>query len=98
MTDLRFNDVVDSTRMIGKKGKYATSTCKTCSEQYKVTREAFERDNLWNLDGSKYLPASVDQDVMLYVAKMRAWNCCHEGEEPLDGLPEEPEISGVNFK
>ncbi|EGQ44268.1 MAG: hypothetical protein J07AB43_00340 [Candidatus Nanosalina sp. J07AB43] len=34
-----------------------------------------------------------------YVAKMRAWNCCHENEKPLDGLPEEPQsLLDVNIE
>jgi hypothetical protein len=30
-----------------------------------------------------------------YVASMRAWNCCHEGQEPLDGYPEEPDSNRI---
>lgn len=104
MTDLRFDDVVDSTRMIGPPGKYATATCKTCSERYKVTRDEFEREGWSVLIENSWEPANhldrhdEPQDVLLFVAKMRAWNCHHEGEEPLDGFPEEPDIGGVNFK
>jgi len=32
-------------------------------------------------------------DVFKYVAQMRAWNCCNEGETPFDGFPECPEAA-----
>ena len=43
------------------------------------------------------LPRLHGERELRYVAAMRAWNCCHEGGEPLDGYPEEPDsyrISG----
>lgn len=89
--DLHFHDVVDSTRMIGPQGRYCTATCMTCSEQHKVTRGEFELDGLTRLDGSPVVPRDVDVDMLEYVAEMRAWNCCHEGDEPINGLPEQPD-------
>lgn len=97
MSDLRFDDVVETTRMIGYDGRYAKSTCKSCSEQRRVSKEEFRLDNFYNLDGSKVIPRDVDIDVLEYVAGMRAWNCCHEGQKPLDGFPEEPDVRHVEF-
>lgn len=88
MTDLRFSDVVDTTKMIGTPGRYYTSTCLSCSKQFKVTRKDFEAKRS---DGSTYIPSSVTEELLEYVSKMRAWNCCHESEEPLDGFPEKIE-------
>ena len=74
MSDLRLEDVVDSTDMIGPVGEYCQATCLTCSQQYKVTREEFR--------------FPTEKETLRYVATMRAWNCCHEGQEPIDGLPQ----------
>lgn len=100
MSDLRFDDVVDTgPRITGPDGRYAKATCKSCSSQQHVTKDEFRLDNLYNLDGSRYLPQDVDMDMVEYVAAMRAWHCCHEGEEPLDGFPEQPEPpSGIDFE
>lgn len=108
MTDKRFHDVViESTKMIGPEGERHTAICKSCSKQQKVTKEDFEMDSLrrlvWSEDGFDTEPANAldlndsYKEVLRYVAEMRAWNCCHEGEEPLDGFPDEPENSRVNF-
>jgi hypothetical protein len=35
--------------------------------------------------------------MLEYVAKMRAWNCCHEGDEPCDGFPEEVKSDLIHF-
>ena len=40
--------------------------------------------------------ALAEEDELRYVATMRAWNCCHEGEEPYDGYPEEPDHHRIN--
>lgn len=108
MTDHRFNDIViESNSMIGPEGEYHTAICKTCSTQHKVTIEDFKMDNLYRLvdtsDGLDTEPANaLDRSeeyktVLKYVAEMRAWNCCNEGETPLDGFPAEPEVSRVEF-
>jgi hypothetical protein len=108
MTDKRFDDVViESNQMIGPDGQYHTAICKTCSKQHKVSINDFEMDNLYQLvegeDGYETEPANAIErqdnykEVLRYVAEMRAWRCHHEGEEPLDGFPDEPEASRVRF-
>lgn len=94
MTDFRFDDVVDSNVMIGPPGKYVQSVCKSCSKQHKVTRKDFERENSL---GSKYIPSSVKLAHLEYVSKMRAWNCCYEGQEPLDGFPEKVDSIMIDY-
>lgn len=79
MTDLRFNDVViESTGMIGPEGEYHIAVCSTCSENHKAKRHEF----------NSFFPLSDEE--MEYVAEMKAWKCCHEGDEPIDGFPESP--------
>lgn len=94
MSDLRFNDVViESTKMIGPSGERHTAVCKTCSTQKTAEIGEFENDRLHNLDGSNYNPllhSDNSDQVLQYVAEMRVWNCCHEGQEPIDGFPEDP--------
>lgn len=108
MTDKRFEDVViESTSMIGPDGEYHTAICKMCSQQHKVSIDDFEMDSLYRLvpqeDGFYTEPLNaLDRNdeykkVLEYVAEMRAWQCCHEGQEPLDGFPDEPEASRVEF-
>jgi len=98
MTDYMLHDVVDTTRMIGPQGRYSKGICKTCSKQYKVTRDEFELETITQLDGSSYVPRDVDIDMLEYVATMRAWNCCHDGEKPLDGLPEMDAPFGIEWQ
>jgi len=40
--------------------------------------------------------ALAGQPELEYVASMRAWNCCHEGQVPHDGFPEEPEYYRID--
>lgn len=102
MTDLRFHDVViESTSMIGPEGEYHTAVCKPCSTQHKVTKDEFDRMDLYTLvetdDGFETKPANELErrdnadEILEYVAEMRAWNCCHKGEQPIDGFPDEPD-------
>jgi len=86
MVDLHFQDVVSVNRMIGQDGKYVVAICETCSERYKVIRGNFKHPPLKRLESTE-----DGINFLEYVASMRAWNCCHEGEEPINGLPEEPE-------
>jgi hypothetical protein len=72
MSDLRLDDVVELHEMIGPNGRYGKAICKTCSQVHKS----------YMID--KGLLASVD--ACYRDAQMKAWNCCHEGEEPLDGF------------
>jgi len=94
MTDFRFEDIVDSTRMIGPDGRYVKSVCKSCSTQRTVMRDDFSRNTV---KGSSYVPSSVTIEMLEYVAKMRAWNCCHEGDEPCDSFPEEVKSDLIHF-
>lgn len=91
MSDLRIDDVVEVQRMIGVEGKYVIVICKTCSHQHQVTKSEF------HVEPDNYIPHEVDQDILEYVGIMRAWNCCHADEEPIDGFPEEPDVFGVEF-
>ena len=109
MSDKRFNDVViESQSMIGPVGEYHTAVCKSCSKQHKVSIDDFEMDSLYHIvevdNGLVTEPANAldgqeeYKHVLEYVSKMRAWNCCHEHEKPLNGFPEEPEASMVKFE
>jgi hypothetical protein len=97
MSDRRFDEVVINSCLITGTHKYAKSTCKTCSKTHRVEPDEFKNDNLYTIqltdDGFKataHIPSGAyDKDVLLFVSRMRAWNCCHEGEEPLDGFPEQ---------
>jgi len=96
MTDFRFDDIVETKSTIGPEGKSFKSTCLSCSKQHKVTRDEFEVESLVE---TTYVPSSVTDEVLEYVSKMRAWNCCHEDEKPIDGLPEEVESpTKIKFK
>jgi len=107
MSDHRFDDIViESNSMIGPEGKYHTAVCKTCSSQHKVTRDEFERADLYTLvsteDGLETKPLNEldrhnSDEILAYVAEIRAWQCCHEGEEPLDGFPDTPGSKYINF-
>lgn len=105
MVDLHFSDVVTVNRMIGGEGKYVVAICETCSERYKVVKDEFTHPSFERIvfedDGvefEEFIPDSVDGEFLAYVASMRAWNCCHEGETPIDGLPEEPDTSVFEFE
>lgn len=109
MSDLRFTDIViNSNEMLGPDGVYHTAVCKTCSTKHKVTTDEFLLSDMYELvstdDGYKTEPANalnMQSDnykaVLKYVAEMRSWNCCHEGGEPLDGFPDEPDVHSVDF-
>lgn len=109
MSDFRFHDIViESNSMIGPQGEYHTAICKTCSTQHKVEQSAFELPDLYKLvsNGDSLTTEQANaldreenyDDILRYVAEMRAWNCCHEGQEPLDAFPKEPEASRVQFE
>ncbi len=98
MSDFRFDDIVDTNRMIGPEGKHAVSICKTCSERHKVVQSDFVHPTHKRLEEGddgyefvEFVPDEIDQDFLVYVSSMRAWNCCHECEIPLDGMPEQPD-------
>lgn len=93
VSDLRFDDVVDTVQV-----KYDGYI-----EHFPNKRKPVRCQALC-ASGGTYREVSMDQLSPLdgeaeiqYVASMRARSCCHEGEEPLDGCPEEPDsyrISG----
>lgn len=75
---------------------------------HKVTQDEFDRSDLHTIisteSGLKSEPVNElkrrddAEKVLAYVAEMRAWNCCHQGQEPIDGLPEKPDTSYVEFE
>lgn len=100
MVDKLFSDVVTVQLLTNKEhGKYAKGRCLSCSTVHRVSPEDFENESLNRLklgdngiEREPYIPyGAEDGDLLKYVASMRAWNCCHEGQEPLDGLPDEME-------
>lgn len=101
MTDLRLNDVVETNLLMGTDGLYAKGICKDCSKQHKAEREEFKLDGLKRLNDNgefvRFVPDEVDKDVLKYVAAMRAWNCCRDGEEPLGGFPEQPDTKRIEL-
>jgi len=86
MTDLQFSAVVTSVRfeydreinryLSDPKPSECRALCSTCGTYHEATVEE--------------LSTRVGEAELRYVASMRAWNCCHEGDEPYDGYPEEP--------
>lgn len=88
MTDRRFNEIViEASSLRGPHGRSYKACCSSCGTYHRVDAQEFERDDL---AGGTYVPSIVGAEEMGYVAKMRAWNCCHEGEQPMDGFPEDP--------
>ena len=95
MVDLRFRDIVLESRetrtvedgVLVNRGWRAT--CKTCSTVHTVDVSEFDVPVPMFSNGEKHIP--IDRAVFRFVAEMRAWNCCHDGDEPYDGFPEEPE-------
>jgi hypothetical protein len=91
MTDYRFDDVV--TNVTVERGPTprpgtdrgpveCSALCSACGTYHTVTL-----DELWLL---------ADATAFEYVASMRAWNCCHEGEIPYDGFPEAPDNDRID--
>lgn len=79
MSDLRFNEVVETAGMQGvQPDRHYRAICKTCDQSVNVYKREWRQ------------PLLVDRAEMKYVAQMRAWNHCHPDEEPADGFPEDP--------
>jgi hypothetical protein len=102
MTDLQFHDVVLASRetrtveagVLVDRGWRAM--CKTCSTVHTVDVSEFDVPVTTFDTGEVHIP--VDAAVFRYVAEMRAWNCCHHGDEPYDGFPDEPDAPyGIEF-
>lgn len=80
MTDKRFDEVVQQTSSCMQNRQRAyKALCATCGSYSWARVDEFKH------------PVLTGTETLGYVAKMRAWNCCHEGEEPIDGLPDEPD-------
>jgi len=80
MVDFRFSEIVTNVQKmnaIRSENDYR-ALCSSCGNYAKVDKDEFEL-------------TLISDETLEYVVKMRAWNCCHEGEEPLDGHPERPE-------
>jgi hypothetical protein len=89
MTDQKFDDVVIEGQSTGYgKERGYRALCATCGEYQECRASEYERTDA---RGGKYIPHTVGEEDMAYVARMRAWNCCHEGEEPIDGFPDDPQ-------
>lgn len=88
MSDYRFDDIVELQKMTGSNGEYGKAICKECSTVHKCKMSEFDSPRLVTLSGDALNNATPEH--CYYVAQMRAWACCFENEEPLDGFPEEP--------
>ena len=94
MVDLHFQDVVRQSRefksfddgVLVNKGWRAM--CKTCSTVHKTDVSEFDVP-ITTIKDAKHIP--IEDEVLQYFAEMRAWNCCHEEQEPYDGFPEAPD-------
>ncbi len=92
MSDQRFDGVVTTVRVEYdgyeehrpgvSKAVRCQALCATCGT-YRVAT----MDELAALDG---------ETELRYVDSLRAWNCCHEGVDPLDGYPEEPDSHRID--
>jgi hypothetical protein len=92
MTDLHFRDVVTKVRfeydreinrlLSDPKPSKCQALCSTCGSYHEATVEE--------------LSTLAGEAELRYVASMRAWNCCHEGDTPYDGFPDEPEYHRIN--
>jgi hypothetical protein len=95
--DRRFDEIVTSGSSIGvgEKERGYRALCADCGTYHTVRRKEFgkERDNpLGSGDGTFFsIPYDIETEELRYVAQMRAYNCCNEGTEPLDGFPETPD-------
>jgi hypothetical protein len=88
MSDKRFDEVVQEEQSIGyDKDRGYRALCGDCGQYKECRAHEYQRTNA---RGGTYIPHTVGTEDMKYVAQMRAWSCCNEGEEPLDGFPEDP--------
>lgn len=95
--DRRFSEVVTSGQSTGhgEKERGYRALCGDCGTYHTCRRKEFgeERTLKWSRGEKKWFSVSpsVGMQHFKYVAQMRAWNCCNEGEEPLDGFPDAPD-------
>lgn len=78
VTDIQFEYDREINRYLDEpKPSSCQALCSTCGTYHEVTLEELSR--------------RCEEEEYQYVVSMRAWNCCHEGVEPYDGFPEEPD-------
>lgn len=89
MTDKRFDDVVMEGQKIGyDKDRGYRALCADCGTYQECRAHEYQKTDA---RGGTYIPHTVGMEDMKYVAQMRAWHCCNEDDEPLDGFPEDPQ-------
>ena len=85
--DQRFEEIViESSSMLGPDGRSHKSCCSACGTYHRVSVNEFKR------------PFLVSAETLRFTSEMRAWNCCHEGQEPLDGFPAKPDNSRYKYE
>ena len=95
MTDLHFRDVVTNSSEVRTSddgvliSRGWRAMCETCSTVHRIDESEFDVPITTFSNGEKHIP--ISSEVFQYVAEMRAWNCCHEGQEPYDGFPQTPD-------
>lgn len=93
--DRRFNEVVTngSSTGYGERERGYRALCGDCGSYHTCKRKEFgeERDRPFSDTTFFYAPYNIGMEHFKYVAQMRAWNCCSEGEEPHDEFPEMPD-------
>jgi len=96
MSDQRFLDVVQNNGSTGygERERGYQAICTSCGENHVCRRKEFgeEREG-YNGSTWFYVPRDIDMETFKYVAQMRSWNCCNEGEQPIDGFPDCPEAA-----
>ncbi|AGM11518.1 hypothetical protein M199_gp148 [Halogranum tailed virus 1] len=93
MSDRRFTEVVQNGGATGhgEKERGYRAICTDCGSNHVCRRKEFGEEREAFRSEFFYVPHDIDMDAFKYVARMRAWNCCNEGDTPLDGFPECPE-------
>mgnify|MGYP006299767571 CR=1 FL=1 len=93
MSDRRFTEVVQNGGSTGhgEKERGYRAICTDCGENKVCRRKEFGEEREAFRSEFFYVPFEIGMQHFKYVARMRAWNCCNEGETPLHGFPEMPE-------
>lgn len=79
MSDFRFSEIVQNVMKLNGLNSNYRALCSSCGTYSTVNKDEFE------------FSAIVEDSTLEYVVKMRAWNCCNENNEPIDGFPEQPD-------
>lgn len=78
--DQQFHDIViEGSSITGPDGRSYKACCAACGTYHKASADEYKR------------PMLAGTEVLKFTAEMRAWNCCHENDEPLDGFPDWPD-------